>query len=272
MPMRSNDMGQTLSAPVSPARAPVPPPGPALPSAPSSPASAAPRRAASAASPAPAAPAAPAAPGGGGLLSSLRPLAIDVAVPLGTYYLLRDGAGLSLWLSLAGSSMFPAIRSVAGIVAQRRLNVLALLMLAVNLAGIGVSFATGDPRLMIAKDSAISSVIGLAILGSVALRRPLMTAGLRPWLTRGAADRSAAWERLLAGSAKFRRLESLFSVIWGTVLLGECVARVIGAFTLPVPTMVWLGTVILLGALGAGVLVGGVAAGPMMAMIEAEVR
>jgi hypothetical protein len=212
------------------------------------------------------------APAGPGLLRSLRPLAIDIAVPLATYYLLRDGLHLSLWLSLAGSSVFPAVRSVTGIIVQRQLNVLALLMLAVNVAGIGISFATGDPRVMIAKDSVISSVIALAILGSVVLRRPLMTAGLKPWLTRGAADREAAWDRLLAGSVKFRRLESLFSVIWGVVLLGECTARVIGAFTLPVPTMVWLSTVFLLGAIGVAAILGGVAAGPMMQMVERETR
>jgi hypothetical protein len=235
--MRSNDACQTLPAPAGPAAAP-----PA------------------------------AAPAGGGLLRSLRPLAIDVAVPLGSYYLLRDGLGLSLWLSLAASSVLPAIRSVAGIVAQRRLNVLAMLMLAVNLAGLAVSFATGDPRLMIARDSVISSVIALAILGSVLLRRPLMTAGLRPWLTRGAAGREAAWDRLAAGSARFRRLESLFSVIWGVVLLADCAARVIGAFTIPVPTMVWLSTVFLLGAIGVASVLGGVAAGPMLQMVEREAR
>src|ERR1700723_2341756 len=113
---------------------------------------------------------------------------------------------------------------------------------------------------MIAKDSAISSVIARAILVSVAVRRPLMTAGLKPWLTRGAADREAAWDRLMAGSAKFRRLEALFSVIWGVVLLAECAARVVGAFTLPVPTMVWLSTVFLLSALGVASVLGGIAA------------
>jgi hypothetical protein len=235
--MRSNDVCQTVPVPAPAAAAPAPAPAPAP-----------------------------------GLLASLRPLAIDIAVPLGTYYLLRDGLGLSLWLSLAASSVFPAIRSVAGLVAQRQLNVLAMLMLAVNLAGIGVSFATGDPRLMIAKDSVISSVIGLSILVSVVARRPLMTAGLKPWITRGAAGREAAWDRLAAGSATFRRLESLFSVIWGTVLLGECAARVIGAFTLPVPTMAWLGTVILLAALGVATIAGGVAAGPMMQLVEKELR
>jgi hypothetical protein len=101
---------------------------------------------------------------------------------------------------------------------------------------------------------------------------PEQAAGLKPWLTRGAADREAAWDRLLAGSVKFRRLESLFSVIWGVVLLGECTARVIGAFTLPVSTMVWLSTVFLLGAIGVAAILGGVAAGPMMQMVERETR
>ena len=103
---------------------------------------------------------------------------IDVGVPLGSYYLLHDGFGLSLWLSLALSSVGPAARSMAGLAGERKLNVLALLMLAVNLAGIAVSFLTGDPRAMIAKDSVISSVIAFAILASVIARRPLMSAGL----------------------------------------------------------------------------------------------
>jgi hypothetical protein len=214
----------------------------------------------------------PPAPARPGLASSLRPLAIDVAIPLSTYYLLRDGAGLSLWLSLALSSVIPAVRTLASVVVQRDLNLLALLILVTNLAGIGVSFATGDPRLMIAKDSVISSVIGLAILGSVVVRRPLMSAGLKPWLTRGAADRAAAWDRLAAGSARFRRLELLFSTIWGLALLADCVARLIGAFTLPVPTMVWLGTVLTLGAIGVACVVGGIAAGPMDHLIDAEIR
>src|ERR1700735_5901897 len=47
-------------------------------------------------------------------IRSLCPLAIDIGIPLGTYYLLRDGLSASLWLSLAISSVGPAIRSVVG--------------------------------------------------------------------------------------------------------------------------------------------------------------
>jgi hypothetical protein len=207
---------------------------------------------------------------GQGAARALAPLLIDIGIPVGSYYLLHAGLGLSLWLSLALSSVVPAVRSVAALVTRRQVNVLALLMLFVNLAGIAVSFATGDPRLMIAKDSVISSVIAIAILVSVAARRPLMTAGLRPFMTRGAAERTAAWDRLAAGSARFRRLELLYSAIWGVALLADCAARLVGAFTLPVSTMVWLGTTLTLGAIGVAIMAGGAAAAPMQKMLETE--
>ncbi|HXZ73081.1 MAG TPA: VC0807 family protein [Streptosporangiaceae bacterium] len=168
------------------------------------------------------------------------------------------------------SSIGPAVRSVAGLAAERRLNLLAALMLAVSLAGIGVSFVTGDPRAMIAKDSAVSSVIAFAILGSVVLRRPLMSAGLKPFMTRGQAERIAAWDRLAAAPGRFRRLEGAFSAIWGLALLAECAARLVGAYTLPVTTMVWLGTVMTLGSIGVAIVAGGAAAGPIQKMIDAE--
>jgi hypothetical protein len=217
---------------------------------------------------------APACPGSAdrrpGMAAALRPLLIDVGIPVGSYYLLRDAFGMSLWLSLTLSSVGPAARAIAGLVAERKLNLLATLMLAVNLAGIAVSLLTGDPRAMIAKDSVVSSVIGFAILGSAMLRRPLMSAGLRPFLTRGEPGRMAAWDRLSAASPRFRRLELLFSIIWGVALLAECAARLVGAYRLPVTTMVWLGTVMTLGAIGVAIVASGAAAGPIQKMIDAE--
>ncbi|HEX7269733.1 MAG TPA: VC0807 family protein, partial [Streptosporangiaceae bacterium] len=135
----------------------------------------------------------PAAAGrGSGLATALRPLLIDVGVPVGSYYLLHNALGVSLWLSLALSSIGPAVRAIVGLAARRELNLLAVLMLAVNLAGIAVSLLTGDPRAMIAKDSVISSVIAFGILISAALRHPLMSAGLKPFITKGRAERMAA--------------------------------------------------------------------------------
>ncbi|MBD0670582.1 hypothetical protein BU198_07595 [Streptomyces sp. CBMA156] len=208
------------------------------------------------------------------MVSGLRPLALDVAVPLAGYFLLHSALGLSEFAALAWSSAFPAARTVLGLLRERTLNLWAALMLAVNLAGLALTFVTGDARLMIAKDGGLSGTVALAILVSALIGRPVMTPILMPFITRGRRERAAAWQRLAegraAGSRAFRRHERLFSGIWGTVLLAECAARVTGAFTLPVSTMAWLSTVFLIGAIVAGSLLGQTATDPIVRLVRAE--
>ncbi|WP_020120736.1 VC0807 family protein [Streptomyces canus] len=205
--------------------------------------------------------------------ANLAPLIVDVAVPIGAYYLLRDGLGMSTLMALGLSSVVPAVRTGWSVVKERTVNGLAALILVVNVVGLLLSFVAGDPRLMLAKDSGVSSVIGIGVLVSVALGRPMMTAGMKPWLVKGIAEREAAWERLLAGSADFRRAERRFSVVWGVVLLTECVLRVVGAYTLPVDTMVWLGSVVMVVSMAVAFLVSGaIGAGPMARMLIAETK
>ncbi|MEU6356799.1 VC0807 family protein [Streptomyces sp. NPDC047072] len=203
--------------------------------------------------------------------NALVPLLLDVAVPIGSYYLLKDGLGMSTLAALGWSSVGPALRTVWGVVRERALNGLAVLILFVNVVGLLLSLVAGDPRLMLAKESGVSSVVGIGILVSVVMGRPMMTAGMKPWLVKGIAEREAAWARLAEGSVEFRRAERVFSVVWGVVLLGECVVRVVGAYTLPVDTMVWLGTVIMVVSMSLAFLVSGaLAAGPMARMLLAE--
>ena len=202
------------------------------------------------------------------------PLILDVAVPIGAYYLLKDGFGLSTFAALAWSSVVPALRTGWAAVTERAVNGIAGLILVVNVVSLVLGFVSGDPRLMLAKDSGVSSTVGIGILVSVVLGRPMMTAALKPFLVKDAA-KEAAWGRLMDGtataSADFRRKERVFSTVWGGVLLAECVVRIVGAFTVPVDTMVWLGSVVLVAAVVAGIVVGGAfGAGPMERMLTAE--
>lgn len=207
------------------------------------------------------------------LVQSLLPLVVDVGVPMASYYLLSDGFGLSEVAALAWSSVVPALRTVWSLVRRTGVNGLALLILVVNVVGLATSTVTGDPRLMLAKDSVTSSVIGISIIVSVYLGKPLMTAGLKPFATKGAPAGEAAWDRLAAGSVPFRRAERRFSLIWGTVLLTECVVKGIGAYTVPVHTMVWLGTVLTVVAIAVAMVVGGGScADPMEKMVKTEVE
>lgn len=202
------------------------------------------------------------------LLDSMMPLLVDVAVPLASYYLLK-AAGMGTFGALAWSSVVPAVRTAWGVVRDRRLNRLAALMVTVNVVGLLLSLVAGDPRLMLLKDSGVSSTIGLVFLVSALRGRPMLSVGLRPWLTRGEAAKSAAYQRLSTGSDAFRRAETRFSAVWGVALLAECVVRAVGAYTVPVETMVWAGTVVLVGAMVLAFVVSGrVAVVPMERMIE----
>jgi intracellular septation protein A len=202
---------------------------------------------------------------------SFLPLILDVAVPLGSYYLLKNGFGMSTMAALGWSSVVPAVRTGWSVVKERKVNALAGLILLVNLVGLALSLVAGDPRLMLAKDSGVSSVIGIAVLVSVMLGRPMMTEAMKPFLVKGDAAKSAAWDRLAVGSPRFMKAERTFSLVWGSVLLGECVVRVVGAYSLPIDTMVWLGTVVMVGSMTLAFLVSGrLAAVPMAKMLEHE--
>ncbi|WP_405017584.1 hypothetical protein OHV05_11440 [Kitasatospora sp. NBC_00070] len=203
-------------------------------------------------------------------IAGLAPLAVDVALPLAVYFAAHSLLGLGLVAALGLSSAVPVVRTVVGLVRRQSTNALALLMLALNVAGIALSTVAGDARLMIAKDGAVSSVLGGAIVISALLGRPAMSAGLRPFLVKNSAARDAAWVRLSAGDAAFRRNERHFSLVWGTALLVECAAKVVGAYTFPVETMVWLGPVMLSAAIVVGIAVGNVFAGRMAERIGAE--
>ncbi|WP_330338543.1 VC0807 family protein [Streptomyces sp. NBC_00557] len=211
------------------------------------------------------------------LRDNFRPLILDVAVPLASYYLFKDAFGMSTFAALAWSSVVPAARTVWAVAKERRVNGLAGLILVVNVVSLLLSFVSGDPRLMLAKDSAVSSTVGIGILVSVWLGKPMMTAGMKPFLVKGDEAREAAWQRLVSGqsarSAAFRHKESVFSVVWGGALLLECVSRALGAYTIPVDTMVWLGTVFLIGFMAVAFVVsGGLAVEPMEKMLAAEVE
>jgi hypothetical protein len=205
------------------------------------------------------------------LKQTLAPLFIDVAIPLGGYYLLHAGLGLGVAAALAISSVVPAIRTFVSVVIKRETNSLAALMLTVNLAAIALTFVSGDARLMIAKDSVVSSVIAIGILWSVRSGKPMMSAGLKPFVTKGDARRVAAWDALKADSPRFRAKENLYSALWGGLLLLDCMLRLVLAFVLEPSTMAWLGTVITLGAIGLACMLGGVAVQPMEVLVRERI-
>src|SRR3954470_92603 len=145
--------------------------------------------------------------------SLIQTLGIEIAVPLGVYYGLHS-LGVNDFTALALSGVFPLARTLFQFAKHRTLNGLALVVLVTNVVGMLLTFVAGDARMMIAKDSIGSGITGLVILVSAFTAQPIMTKTMRPFLTRGNAEREAAWERL-SGTAQFDAVLRRCSVIWG---------------------------------------------------------
>jgi hypothetical protein len=204
----------------------------------------------------------------GATRSVFRPLLVDAVLPLGAYFVARDGLGWSLVTAITLSSAITLTRSGYSLLHDRVINQLALLVLASNIAGLVFGLTTCDARFLIAKDSGVSSVVAAGILLSVARGRPMMSEGLMPFLTRGRAERVAALERLHR-TPRWDRLERRYSLIWGGFLLADCVARLVGAYTITPSTMAWASTAILVSAIVLATVVSGAAAArPMTSMVD----
>jgi hypothetical protein len=198
---------------------------------------------------------------GGGLVATLVPLAVDVALPLAaTVAVSRLGYGTVA--ALTAGAVVPVARTVGSVALGHRLNRLAALMLATSVAGIVGGLVVGDPRLIVAKDGLVSATIAVAMLLSTVRGTPIMSAGLLPFVTRGRRAWIAAWERLSAApaSAPFRRLERRYTAVWGWVLLADCVVRSVAAFLVPEAWLTWLGGAVTVAAIVVAAIASGAAA------------
>ena len=97
----------------------------------------------------------------------------DVAAPLAAYSLLRS-AGLSAVAALLLSGVFPALGVAIGRIRNRRLDVVGALVLA-GIAG-GHGARPGQPQrpVLLVEGSVPTAVFGVACLGSLWARHPLM--------------------------------------------------------------------------------------------------
>jgi hypothetical protein len=193
---------------------------------------------------------------------SITPLVIDVAIPLAIYYLLHDGFGVALVTAMAASSVIPAARTFYAAIREHELNQLAALMLALNLASVVISLISGDARLLFAREAGISSIVGIGALATVlAGRTPMFAPAMEAFMTRGERRREQAFNRLAGSDRRFRVMLRRHTVIWGVVLLADCVSRVVCAYTMPVSDLAWLSAAITVGSIPFAAIASGAAYG-----------
>jgi hypothetical protein len=161
------------------------------------------------------------APAKGGRVRSIAMIVIVyVAEPLVAYSLLRS-AGMTAVTALLLSGVLPALGVTIGAIRNRRLDVIGALVL-VGIAAGAVSHST---RLLLVQGSAPTAVFGVACLGSLWARRPLMF-GMALEFTGPGTAKGREMTRLWQYEG-YRRVFATITAVWGAAFLLEAALRVV---------------------------------------------
>ncbi|MFI6515966.1 VC0807 family protein [Spirillospora sp. NPDC050679] len=172
-----------------------------------------------------------------------------VVLPFVTYGRLTDhGVGEVNALLIAAA--WPAAETLGYFAVKRRVDEFGVMMLVMLLLGALSAVAYNTAELVFVKDSAITGLLGLAFLGSLFLRRPIMFYLGRKFGTDGTAAGLAHWNGLWRHPG-FRRTQYLLTGVWGGAFLLEAAARVELAYLLPTDQMVLANSVLPLAVVGA---------------------
>ena len=100
---------------------------------------------------------------------------MDIGLPLGSYYLLKDAFGADVITALIVSGLVPAARTIWTTLRAGKPDQFALAVLILTIVSIPITLLTGSPTFMLAKDGLGTATLGIYV-GVMALRRqPVMT-------------------------------------------------------------------------------------------------
>jgi hypothetical protein len=173
----------------------------------------------------------------------LRDIAVNAALPYGTYLLLTS-RGIPAVPALVAGSVFPIVAGIVGFIRERRVQVLGVIVIvAAAASAIGALYFT-SPLPTLAKGSLITGTVGLLFLASLLRPRPLVFHLASTGQDAGGRQRAnEQWDTTPGYRSVMRRL----TAIWAIALLVEATLRLVLipllpiAIFLPVSEAMWIG-------------------------------
>ena len=170
----------------------------------------------------------------GGQIRSITMIVIfDVAAPLVAYQLLRS-AGMTAVTALLLSGVFPALHVIINVIRHRRLDVVGALVLAGIVVGTVLGLLSHSARLVLVEGSVPTAIFGVACLGSLWTRHPLMFSFAREFTgpdTAKGREMTRLWQY-----QGYRRVFRVITAVWGAAFLLEAALRVVVAYSTPAGT------------------------------------
>lgn len=177
-------------------------------------------------------------------------LIAGLLVPLFAYLILRQAIG-SITGALAITEAIPVAWMTTIAFARRRLEPVALISVVVFGFALAITVLSGGSSLPLKlRRGALSGVVGVACLVSVALRKPLLIAAL-PLIARTHPERRAAIDQALHDPDR-RHTMSIATVIAGLTFVADAAVQIALALTVSTTTVVATARVVRLAILAAG--------------------
>jgi hypothetical protein len=165
----------------------------------------------------------PGSPVKGRICSIAMIVIFDIAGPLAAYSLLRS-AGLTAVTALLLSGVSPALGVTIGAIQNRRLDVVGAVVLAGIIVGTLLGLVSHNARLALVEGSVPTTVFGVACLGSLWARRPLIFSFALDLIGPGTAkgqEMTLFWQH-----EGFRQSFRVITAVWGAGFLVEATLRV----------------------------------------------
>jgi hypothetical protein len=157
---------------------------------------------------------------------------LNAVVPVVLYIVARRYFSASEFAALVVAATFPLGKSAYGLIRQRQLDPISILvLLGIVTDGIAMLFG-GSPRLLLVRESMFTGAFGLACFLSLLLPRPMMFYFSRYFIAGSDPVRQArfnsAWQ-----FPDVRFCHRLITTVWGFVFVGELIVRIILIYQLP---------------------------------------
>ncbi|MHB8600050.1 MAG: VC0807 family protein [Ktedonobacteraceae bacterium] len=177
------------------------------------------------------------------LVARMVPMLLEGSIPFAVYMTVKATFNTSDVVALSIGTLVPVALGVFRFARNRRVDIMNLLIMLGLVASIIAVVLGGSPQILLIRESAFGALFGLAFLGSLFMQHPLFFYLMRHFRCGNDAGKiaifSAQWNQ-----PKFRNACRLVTAVMGLGCLGEFALRVFFVFTMSVPMVLALSTVV----------------------------
>lgn len=152
--------------------------------------------------------------------------------------------------ALLASSAPPILWSIVEFARHRRLDALSVLVVGGIALSLLAMLGGGGAQFLQLREKLVTGVIGLAFLGSVLIRKPLVYELARASMRRKSEGEAQQFEALRV-HAGFRRTMTLMTLVWGLGLFADAAVAAVLVFALSIRVYLIVNPIIGYGTVGA---------------------